>query len=158
LDEGEKMLKKDKFKQMLAEIDRIKRVADRESGESYWEVYDNAGTLLGYAFYLEVPETPPATEDAAEFDKYEVWGITGLDLKVSALEITPHPAGPEKLWAEGIVEPEFAKQFVGLGCEEIRLSPEWKIDAITDGTISSKLVTEAIRKQIDFIRSRTSGA
>lgn len=148
------MLKKDKFKLLMPEIDRIKRVADSSTGEAYWEVYDNGGVMLGYALYLEVPETPPEVDIAEEFDKYEVWGITGIDLKIRALEIAPHPEGPENLWAPDIVEPVYATQYLGIEREEIRLSPEGRIDAITDGTISSKLITEALRRQLEFMGSR----
>jgi len=151
------MLKKDKFKQLLADIERIKRVADPESGKGYWELYDASGNTLGLAFYLEVPETPPETDEAAEFDKYEVWGITSRELDIRVLEIAPHPEGPENLWAEGVTEPGYAAQFLGLAPDEMRLSPAGKIDAVTDGTISSKLLTEAIRTQLEFMAMKISG-
>jgi hypothetical protein len=148
------MLKKDKFKQMFEGVESIKRIVAENAAQSYWEVYDSGKNLLGYAFYLEVPETPPQTEDSAEFDKYEVWGITNLRLEMKALEITPHPEGPEKLWAEGVVEPKYAGQFLGLSSDDIRLSPGGKIDAVTDGTISSKLIVEAIKRQLEFIGAK----
>lgn len=145
------MLKKDKFKQLFEDIERIRKVTDAESGKGYWEAYDASGNLLGFAFHLEVPETPPEADTAAEFDKYEVWGITSPELDIRVLEITPHPEGPESLWAEGVVEPEYARQFLGLTPHEMRLAPVGKIDAVTDGTISSKLLAEAIRTQLEFM-------
>ena len=151
------MLKKDKFKQLLADIERIKRVVDAESGKGYWEAYDAPGNLLGFAFYLEVPETPPETDEVAEFDEYEVWGITSPEVDIKILEIAPHPGGPENLWAEGVTEPGYAAQFLGLTPDEIRLSPVGKIDAVADGTISSKLLAEAIRTQLEFMAMKIKG-
>ncbi|MBI5606034.1 MAG: hypothetical protein HY879_22095 [Deltaproteobacteria bacterium] len=152
------MLKKDKFKQLFADIERIRRVAEAGSGKNYWEVFNAQGNLLGFAFYLEVPETPPHTEEVAEFDKYEVWGITNTELGLNVLEIAPHPGGPENLWTEGVTEAGYVSQFLGLSTDEMRLSPAGMIDAVTDGTISSKLLAEAIRIQLEFMTTQINGS
>jgi Na+-translocating ferredoxin:NAD+ oxidoreductase RnfG subunit len=52
------------------------------------------------------------------------------------------------------VEPKYAGQFLGLSSDDIRLSPGGKIDAVTDGTISSKLIVEAIKRQLEFIGAK----
>ena len=144
------MLMVERFRQLLPEVARIKRVA-RDGETLYWEVYDESGSLIGYAFYVEVPETIPDVPEAEEFDKYEVLGIMGLNYEITALDIAPHPQGPEKLWAEDIVEAAYEKQYVGLSAEEIRLGPEGKIDAISDASLSSALVTVAIRNKLEAI-------
>lgn len=148
------MLKKDKFKELMPDVERIKKISDQESGKGYWEIYNEQGNMIALAFYLEVPETPPESDEAAEFDKYEVWGITSPELEMKILEIEPHPDGPENLWAEGVTEPEYAGQFLGLTTDDMRLSPVGKIDAVTDGTISSKLLAEAIRTHLEFMANR----
>ena len=142
------MLMIDRFKGLFPTVARIKRVA---SEGVYWELYDSSDTLIGYGFYAEVPETRLDIPDAEEFDKYEVTGIVDLNYKITALDITQHPDRTEPLWAPGIIEPEFEKLYLGLSAETIRLSPEGKIDAITEATISSKLITEAVRNRVEDI-------
>jgi hypothetical protein len=145
------MLKKDKFKQLLEEVEKIKRIPGEDGETLYWEVYDSGEALLGYAFYIEVPETFLETEDVDEFDRYEVWGIVDKNAKIIALDIGAHPDGPEKLWAQAIIEPEYTLQYIGLNADDIKMKEGGKIDAITDATISSKLIVEAIRNKIDEI-------
>lgn len=151
------MLMLERFQQILPEIARIKRVA--EDGETvYWEAYDESGALIGFAFYLEVPESQPDLADIEEFDKYEVLGIANLELKIVTLDIAPHPEGPKDMWAGAVVESKFKEQFLELSAEEVKLSPEGKIDAVAEGTISSTLVTNAIRGKLDEISEGAAGA
>ena len=151
------MLMLERFQQILPEIARIKRVA--EDGETvYWEAYDESGALIGFAFYLEVPESQPDLPDIEEFDKYEVLGIVNLDCKIVTLDIAPHPDGPKDMWAGAVVESKFKEQFLELSAEEVKLSPEGKIDAVAEGTISSTLVTNAIRGKLDEISEGAAGA
>lgn len=148
------MLIADRFKELLPSVARIKRVA----GESvYWELYDESGALIGYGFLVDVPESGLAVPEVEEFDRYEVAGIVDLDFKVAALDIVQHPSHAGTLWAEDIVEPEFAKQYIGLSVESIKLSPEGNIHAITEATISSQLVTEAIRRKVEHIMRERAG-
>jgi len=44
---------------------------------------------------------------------------------------------------------------MGLPVEEIDLSPDGKIDAITDSTLSSTWVTDAIRERVREIMKKT---
>jgi hypothetical protein len=93
-----------------------------------------------------------------EMDKYQVFGIVDpKEYKIIALDITIHPAGPEEPWATEITEPEFEKQYIGLTVEEIDLSPDGKIDAITDSTLSSTWVTNAIREKVQGIIKKAKG-
>jgi len=145
------MLMKDRFKLLLPELAKIKRVLN-ERENVYWEVYDELGELLGYAFYEVVPDSDLDIPEAEEFDKYELTGIVDLDHKISAMDVSEHPDFDGNLWAEGVLEPEFYEQYVGLPFEEIGLSPDGQIDAITECTMSAKLLTETIREKIEDIK------
>ena len=144
-----------RFTRLLPEISRIKPVAS--DGETiYWEAYDKSGSLIGYAFAADVPEAAADIEETEEMDKYQVLGLVDpKEYKIIALDISIHPEGPEEPWAESITEPEFERQYIGLTVEEIDLSPEGKIDAITEATLSSTWVTDAIREKIKEIAKRT---
>jgi hypothetical protein len=50
-----------------------------------------------------------------------------------------------------VTEPGFEKQFIGLTVEEVNLSPDGKIDAITDATLSSTWITDGIRQKVQEI-------
>ena len=50
-----------------------------------------------------------------------------------------------------VTEPDFEKQFIGLMVEEVNLSPDGKIDAITDATLSSTWITDGIRQKVQEI-------
>ena len=54
-----------------------------------------------------------------------------------------------------ITEPDIEKQYIGLAVEEIDLSPDGKIDAITDATLSSTWITDAIREKVSDIIGRS---
>ena len=69
------------------------------------------------------------------------------------IDISLHPDGPEDPWTTEIAEPEFEGQYIGLTVEEIDLSPDGKIDAVTDATLSSTWLTDVIReKVVEYIR------
>lgn len=85
-------------------------------------------------------------------DRYQVFGIVDpKEYKIIALDITIHPQGPAEPWATEITEPDFEKQYIGLTVQEIELSPEGKIDSISDSTLSSTWVTDAIRERVEGI-------
>lgn len=146
----------ERFTRLLPEIAQIKPVAsDRET--IYWEAYDKSGVLIGYVFAADVPEAAADIEETEEMDKYQVLGIVDpKEYKIIALDISIHPEGPEEPWTTDITEPEFESQYIGLTVEEIDLSPDGKIDAITDATLSSTWVTDAIREKIKEIVKRTT--
>jgi hypothetical protein len=54
-------------------------------------------------------------------------------------------------WTIDVTEPGFEKQFIGLMVEEVNLSPDGKIDAITDATLSSTWITDGIRQKVQEI-------
>jgi hypothetical protein len=144
-----------RFTRLLPGISRIKRVAGDEE-TIYWEVYDSSGSLIGYAFAADVPEMAADVEETEEMDRYQILGVVDpKEYKVIALDISLHPLGPEEPWAESITKPEFEKQYVDLTVEELKISPEGKIDAITEATLSSTWVTDAIRERIREIIRHT---
>ena len=117
-----------------------------------WEAYDKLGLLIGYAFAADVPEAVAEVEETQEMDKYRVLGVVDpKEYKIIALDISIHPDGPEEPWATEITEPPFERQYMGLTVEEIDLSPDGKIDAITDSTLSSTWVTNAVREKVQKI-------
>ena len=144
------------FTQLLPEIAQMKPVAS--DGETiYWEAYDKSGSLIAYAFAAVVPEAAADVEEMEEMDKYQVLGLVDpKEYKIIALDISLHPLGPEEPWTTEITEPEFEGQYIGLTVEEIDLSPDGKIDAITDATLSVTWVTDAVRERISEIIKRTT--
>jgi hypothetical protein len=145
----------ERFKQLLPEIAQARPlVSDDEV--ICWEVYDQSGALLGYAFAADVPETVPDIPGMEEMDKYQVTGIVEpKEYKIIKLDIALHPEGPAEPWDIRITEPDFEKQYLGLTVAEIDLSPDGKIDAITDATFSSTWLTDAIREKVRAMINRT---
>jgi hypothetical protein len=141
----------ERFVELLPEIAKTKRVLG--DGETIcWEAYDKKGSLLGYAFAADVPEAVADVEETEEMDRYQVFGIVDPnEYKIIALDITIHPQGPAEPWTTEITEPDFEKQYIGLTVKEIELSPDGKIDAISDSTLSSTWVTDAIREKVKGI-------
>lgn len=147
------MLIKDRFKELVPEISSIKRIS--REGKVFWHVFDDRGECIGYAFFITVPETDDPSLDVEEFDKYEVACVISLTYQVIALKISEHPEGPESMWAEGVVEDDFAKQYLNRATKEMYLAPDGVINAISDGTLSSKLITDSIREKVIDIRNLT---
>jgi hypothetical protein len=135
-------------------VSRLEPLVGSE-GVTFWKAYDAAGDLVGYAFAAKVPESIPDIPGMDEMDRYFVNGIVDpVDHKIMNIEILLDPEGPEEPWTMEIFEPAFAGQYAGLTVEEIDLSPDGKIDAITDATLSSTWVTNAIRDKVGEILSK----
>ena len=147
----------ERFERLFPEIAQIRPFAG-DAETLCWEAYDQEGLLVGYAFAVDVPESVADAGEMQEMDKYQVFGIMDpKEYKIIALDIAIHPGGPEEPWATEITEPEFEKQYIGLTVEEIELSPDGKIDAITDSTLSSTWVTNAIREKVQAIFKKVKG-
>ena len=144
----------ERFKRLLPEIARIKPFAGDE-GMDFWEAYDESGSLIGYTFAAAVPEVVPDIPDMEEMDKYQVVGIMDAkEYKILNIDISLDPEGPDEPWTMEITEPEFERQYIGLTVEEIDLAPDGKIDAITDATLSSTWITDAIREKVTGLIKR----
>lgn len=146
----------ERFKKLLPEASNIKPLGEKE-GLDFWEVYDESDMLIGYGFSVVVPEVVPDIPDMDEMDKYQVYGIVDpREHKIINIEISLHPDGPEEPWTEEITDSEFTNQYIGLTVEEIDLKPDGKIDSVTDATLSSTWITDAIREKVSEIVKRVS--
>ncbi|MCS7125658.1 MAG: cytochrome b/b6 domain-containing protein [Aigarchaeota archaeon] len=132
----------EKFKKLLAEAyDFIPVIKDGKI--AYYEIYDDGGMLIAYGFYERV---------YAPTDRLTVTGIIDLNYKIKMIDIEKLKPDIHVL-NEKILEPEFENQFIGLMIEEVKLSPEGKIDAVSGATISSSQIVETIRKVLGEIQS-----
>lgn len=107
----------------------------------YYEAYDDAGNLIGYAFFV-VKEGSQGPILLA--------GAIDLDYNVIAMKVVRHSETPG-LGAK-IKETSFQSQLIGLSTGDLYLSPEGKVDAITGATISSTAVVDAMRNKIEDIQ------
>jgi hypothetical protein len=147
----------ERFARLLPEIKQVKPVA-RDGELVCWEAYDKSGLLIGYGFAADVPEAVADVGETQEMDRYQVLGVVDpKEYKIVALDISIHPEGPEEPWTTEITEPPFEEQYMGLTVEEIDLAPDGKIDAITDSTLSSTWVTNAIREKVQGIVRKAKG-
>jgi hypothetical protein len=139
------------FKRLLPQIAQMRQLAG--DGEIVcWEAYDESGQLIGYAFAKEIPEAVADIPGAEDMDKYQVFGIIDpKEYKIINLDIAIHPEMVKEPWTMEVTEPGFEKQFIGLMVEEVNLSPDGKIDAITDATLSSTWITDGIRGKVEEI-------
>lgn len=147
----------ERFKRLLPEIARIEPF-EGDDGVDFWKAYDEKDSLIGYAFAAVVPEVVPDIPDMDEMDVFQVLGIVDpKNYKMINIDISLHPDGPEDPWTTEITETEFERQYIGLTVEEIDLSPDGKIDAVTDATLSSTWLTDAIREKVSEVLKRTRG-
>ena len=112
-----------------------------EEDPIYYEAYDDAGNLVGYAFFV-VKEGSQGPILLA--------GAIDLDYNVIAITVVRHSETPG-LGAK-IKETAFQSQLIGLSTGDLYLSPEGKVDAITGATISSTAVVDAMRNKIEEIQ------
>ncbi|MEM2294424.1 MAG: FMN-binding protein, partial [Nitrososphaerota archaeon] len=110
----------------------------KEGKIAYYEIYNAMGNLIAYGFY---------TRAYAPTDRLQIIGIVGLDYKIKSIDIDRIEPGT-KLHNEMIIEPKFEERFIGLTVDEVGLSPEGKVDAISGATISSTAVVDAIKNAL----------
>ena len=139
------------FKRLLPQIAQMRQLVG--DGEIVcWEAYDESGELIGYAFAKDIPEAVADIPGAEDMDKYQVFGIIDpKEYKIINLDIAIHPEMAKEPWTMDVTEPGFEKRFIGLMVEEVNLSPDGKIDAITDATLSSTWITDGIRGKVEEI-------
>ena len=136
------------FKRLLPQIAELKQIVS--GGEIVcWEAYDGSGKLIGFAFVKDIPEAVADIPGVEDMDRYQVFGIVDpKEYKMINLDIAIHPEMTKEPWTVDVTEPGFEKQFIGLLAEEVNLSPDGKIDAITDATLSSTWITDGIREKV----------
>ena len=114
-----------------------------------WKVFDSGGNLTAYAFEALAPEAVGDASELEDMDRYEVLGLVDpMDYRVLAIDISLAPGGSDRPWDPVLIQPEFENRYVGLSADEIKLSPEGKIDAVTDATLSSRWITEAVHRKV----------
>jgi len=139
------------FKRLLPQIAQMKQfVSDGEI--VCWEAYDGSGKLIGFAFAKDIPEAVADIPGVEDMDRYQVFGIVDpKEYKIINLDIAIHPEMTKEPWTMDVTEPGFENRFIGLTVEEVNLSPDGKIDAITDATLSSTWITDGIREKVKEI-------
>lgn len=115
----------------------------------YYEVYDSRNVLVGYAFVIKVLTCP---------DMLKVYGIVDLDYRVKAVDVEPSEEDTHQSyvtwWSRQVSSNDFEKQFDGLALEELYIDRDGgKVHAVSGATLSSRAVTEAIRRKISAIIS-----
>jgi len=145
----------EEFKKLLPQITQMKQL-ESSGAVVCWEAYEASGRLIGYAFSQDIPETVPDIPGADEMDRYRVFGlIDPVDYKIINLDIILHPEMAKDPWTLEVTEPGFEHRFIGLTAAEIGLSPDGKIDAVSEATLSSTWITDAIREKVKEIVQKT---
>ena len=139
------------FKRLLPQIAELKQLVS--DGEIVcWEAYSASGQLIGYAFAKDIPEAVADIPGVEDMDRYQVFGIIDpKEYRIVNLDIAIHPEMTKEPWTIDVTEPGFENRFIGLTVEEVNLSPDGKIDAITDATLSSTWITDGIRQKVQEI-------
>ena len=139
------------FKRLLPQIAELKQLVS--DGEIIcWEAYSVSCQLIGYAFAKDIPEAVADIPGVEDMDRYQVFGIIDpKEYKIINLDIAIHPEMAKEPWTMDVTEPGFENRFIGLTVEEVNLSPDGKIDAITDATLSSTWITDGIRQKVQEI-------
>ncbi len=130
------------FSQVMAGATQFKPVVGEGNEIVYYEAYNEGGKLIGYTF---------VAEKEGFKGPIEIVGGVDLNYKVTAIMVIKHTETPG-LGAK-IATPGFQGQFSGVSVEELNLSPEGKIDAVTGATISSQAVVDAIREKVTEIET-----
>ncbi|MDW8077225.1 MAG: cytochrome b/b6 domain-containing protein [Nitrososphaerota archaeon] len=133
----------EKFRKLLPEAYGFVPIV-KEGKIAYYEIYDKTGNLIAYGFY---------TRAYAPTDRLQIIGIVGLDYKIKSIDVDRIEPGT-KLHNESIIESEFEDRFIGLTVDEVKPSPEGKVDAISGATISSVAVIDAVRNALNSILQR----
>jgi len=114
----------------------------------YYEVYDSRNVLIAYAFEIKVVTCP---------DIVVVLGVIDLDYRVVAVDVKPSEEASESYttwWTRAVDSRDFEEEFHGLSVEELYLDRDGgKVHAVSGATLSSKAITEAIRKKIETLIS-----
>lgn len=127
----------ERFKKLLPEAHSFLPII-KDGKIVYYEIYDVKGNLIAYGFH---------TRAYAPTDRLQIFGIVDLNYRIRTIDIDRIESGA-RLHNEQIIEPEFEDRLVGLSVEELALSPEGKVDAISGATLSSSAVIEATRNAI----------
>jgi electron transport complex protein RnfG len=116
-------------------------VVDENDEILYYEAYDEAGALMGFGFIQT---------GRGMWGDIQVAG--GIDIDYRLISVIVLEQGETPGLGTRIVEKKFLNQFKGLDADEVKLEKYGgSVDAITGATVSSKAVTEIIRKEVEKV-------
>jgi electron transport complex protein RnfG len=125
----------------------FKPVFDEEGEIFYYEAYNGEGALIGFGFIKT---------GRGMWGDITVAGGINLDYEVTGVIILENSETPG-LGAR-VAEKKFLNQFNGLEPDEIKLEKYGgSVDAISGATISSRSVTDIIRKEVERVLEQRSG-
>jgi Na+-translocating ferredoxin:NAD+ oxidoreductase RnfG subunit len=93
----------------------------------YYRAYSSDNKLVGYSFETKV---------YAPTDRFLVYVAVDPSFKIVAIDVEQAPDSITMMNPR-ILTSDFENQFIGLSANDLALSPEGKIDAVTGATISS---------------------
>jgi Na+-translocating ferredoxin:NAD+ oxidoreductase RnfG subunit len=99
---------------------------------------------VGYAFETKV---------YAPTDRFLVYVAVDPSFKIVAIDVEQAPDSMTMMNPR-ILTSDFENQFIGLSANDLALSPEGKIDAVTGATISSGAIVDAVKNAIIEIMQR----
>ncbi|MBN1383647.1 MAG: RnfABCDGE type electron transport complex subunit G [Elusimicrobia bacterium] len=111
--------------------------------DSFVEGFDSENNLIGYVL---------KTDAAGYSSQIEILVGIDNDFNITGIKILSQAETPGL--GSKITENDFLSQFVGLQPDKVLLKNDGgKIDAITSATISSRAVTDAVKKRIDEFKN-----
>jgi electron transport complex protein RnfG len=132
---------------ILREAELFWPVMDEEGNIHYYEAYDSEGALIGFGFIQS---------GRGMWGGITVAGVIDLDYRIMGIVVLEQGETPG-LGAR-IVENKFLNQFIGLETNSIKLKKyNGAVDAISGATVSSKSVTDIIRKEVERVLEQRSG-
>ena len=110
-----------------------------EEKEGYYDAYDKDKGLIGRVLKVEAPGYSSIIQ-----------ALVGINLEneIMGIDIVSHQETPGL--GASIEKESFLKQFISKGKEELKIKKDdGEIDAVTGATISSRAVTDAVRKMME---------
>ena len=111
---------------------------------SFYKVFDKDEKLLGYTFVA-------TARDGYSGDIRTMVGLT-YDMTINKINILEHSETPGL--GANCTRPEFTRMFSGLRRNELFIDKDGgKIVTITGSTITTRAITNSIRRKVDIIKN-----
>lgn len=126
----------------LAIKESLNKVIEADSfseEELYYDAYDKDENMIGRVLKVEAPGYSSI-----------ISALVGIDLKnkITGIDVVSQQETPGL--GANIKKENFLKQFIGKGEDELELKKDGgSIDAVTGATISSRAITDGVKKLID---------
>lgn len=134
---------KQKFQSLLPNASKFYPVMKNDE-VLYYRAYSSDDKLVGYAFETKV---------YAPTERFLVYVAVDPSFKIIAIDVEQAPDSMTMMNPR-ILTSDFENQFIGLSANDLALSPEGKIDAVTGATISSGAIVDAVKNTIIEIMQR----